>query len=576
MRPTLTPADEVQFDGVAGFLEEYDRNLRSEGLQAVSERPLQLRQVLHLRLLLPSTDEPLELDAEVVAVDGDLVAFHLLSTPDSKRRMAQEAMMHVTSAAGPDPWVSTAQIPTPPSGTARVTPAAPEQASPPMRPAAQPGPPSRITAELSRLADSTPTGGSRPLSGRITRPFAFEDLVEALREAPPFLQDPKSTSMVRVVRTLFGQQATGTLHVHDGFRTKIVYVVGGEPVFARSDPPREAEQVGSLLVDLGRLTVRQREEALERARQAGCRVGAVFVEMGVIRSDQLEALLRFQVEVRTLDLFSWPHATFEFNPGRDPSGGTEAHPVRVPALLIRASQHFLKERSLAELTDALAPDLHRFVRLPRGGRGIEPYVQDPKHATTMVQWLDGSRKLRDVLIASPLGRIVTSRMLVLLKVAQAVEFGATGSFKAVETDARDGASAKDTRETTFRQLERPNYFDRLGVHFTSHPKEIEAACHKMLCEVGTGKDPQAQRARGLLDETRRALGDSSARKKYRDQAIGRERVELAADLLLRQAQLLAMRGEAVRVRELLDVADEMKPSRESAVLRAKIDRPTTR
>ncbi|MEK6608903.1 MAG: DUF4388 domain-containing protein [Myxococcota bacterium] len=566
MTPTLTARGEVRFDGSSGFLEEYDRNLRAGGLTVRMELALTVRQGLKVRLLLPSSDQPLDVDAEVVVVQGDVAWLQLAKTPETDRRLAEEAMTLVTAGQGGE--LGSATIPpmaggTPYAGTRVMPPPSSEGV------AARPGAPPAAVSITRTLRAVTAAPPIAPFDGRITRAFAAPDLAEAFAQTSAPESEIGATTVLRLLQYLAGARATGTLRVEGPERAKQIYFVDGSPVFARTDPPRSEEQIGRLLVDLGRMNERQQREIVERALAEGRRVGSVLVEQGVIRRDQLDALLRFQVEVRTMELFDWASGGYRFTPGADPAAEAEAHPIRLKSVLLKQAHRHLKNHSIAALTEMLGQDLYLFGRLPHGGESLGPYVPDLKQARVMVQLLDGSRTLRDVVSASTLGRSVTLRLVVLLRAAGVIELGAA------DPSAASSADGNTRLQTRIAQLETQNMFERLGVHYTSHPTDFARAFKRALAEIDETSAPDAalkQRAVALIEQAHRTLTDPLGRKRYRIESVGDDRIGFAADLLLRQAELLMLKGEAVKVREMLDVVDELRPSAEATAVRARLER----
>src|SRR5918911_3773301 len=69
---------------------------------------------------------------------------------------------------------------------------------------------------------------------------------------------------------------------------------------------KQTKQLGELLLETGKLTEEQLNEALDEQRRVGRSLGRVLVELGMLTEQQLVATLAEQVGMRFVDLSEYP------------------------------------------------------------------------------------------------------------------------------------------------------------------------------------------------------------------------------------------------------------------------------
>jgi len=533
--PILDDSGNVHFAHQGAYLGEYERNIRSRGLQVQSLRPIGMRERLSIRLHLPTGGEPVSVDAEVVYANQSVLGLQLDIGSEAEQRLAQAA---ISLVAQPEP-----------------TPVSPARA----------GKPSRRLDTGARPA--TPANEFPGFGGQLTRAFDFPDIAFALSpsgDAPVRLE---AATLVELLRLLHSQSATGTLVVKAADRSKRVYVYDGDPARVVSDPPREEEQLGRLIMGLRKLRDTELKAAVDQAAASGHRLGTVLVEMGLLTRAQLDGLLRFQVLTRAVDLFSWPDGHYAFTPGRDASLEAEAHAVTLTSLLIHQVRGFLERRSLADITTYLGPRIHE-VPVVRSAAELDRYVPELRDRRALLHALDGKRSIREALSACPLGRVQTLRHVAVLLGAGLLE---------LQPDSKESQEDAERKRLLrrFEHVANLDLFERLGLHYSSHASEVAPARRRTERDLGSLEQIApvlARQVRPLVNEAIATIADTAARKHYRVALLGAERVQFVAEHLYRQAQSTALRGEVARAVRMLDVSLEMNPSAEASALRAKLTR----
>jgi len=531
--PILDPDGNVHFAHQQAYLGEYDRNIRIRGLQVQSLRPLALRERLPLKLHLPTGGPPVEIMAEVVYANQSVLGLQLEVGAEADQRLAQAAV----AMAAPTEATPVAQQPL--GGSRALSTGA--------------GP------------SVTPTAFAE-FSGSLTRAFDFPDIAFALSDpddSTPTRLD--SATLTELLRTLNAQSATGTLRVESVGRSKQIYVYDGNPATILSHPPLEEEQLGRLIMGLRKLKESELKQAVDQAKASGHRLGTVLVEMGLLTRAQLDNVLRFQVLTRAVELFGWPEGRYSFTPGRNATLEAEAHAVTLSSLLIHQARNFLDRRSLSDITAYLGDRIHRVPAI-RSVAAMDAYVPELRDRRALIHAIDGKRAVREVLSACPLGRVQTLRHVAILIAAGLIDLRSPSSGPTEEAE-------RNRLLQRFEHVANLDLFERLGLHYSSHPSEIDLARRRTERDLKDLTEIDAERARQvrpLVQEAAKTISDLASRKHYRVALLGAERVQFVAEHLFRQAQNTAMRGEVARAVRMLDVALEMHPSPEASALRAKL------
>jgi hypothetical protein len=304
---------------------------------------------------------------------------------------------------------------------------------------------------------------------------------------------------------------------------------------------------------------------VDQATASGHRLGTVLVDMGLLTRAQLDNLLRFQVLTRAVELFAWAEGRYTFTPGRDATLEAEAHAVTLSSLFSHQVRNFLDRRSLADITGYLGERIHKVPSI-RSVAAMDAYVPELRDRRALVHAIDGKRAIREVLSACPLGRVQTLRHLAVMIAAGLIELRS-------HTAGRTEEAERTRLLQRFEHVANLDLFERLGLHYSSHPSEIDVAkrrTERELKDLTEIDDERARQVRPLVQEAIKTVSDLASRKHYRLALLGAERVQFVAEHLFRQAQNTAMRGEIARAVRMLDVAMEMHPSPEATALRAKL------
>lgn len=159
--------------------------------------------------------------------------------------------------------------------------------------------------------------------------------------------------MARLLHTRF----SGAIRLWGERVRKIIYFDDGHLVAVRSNLLYEC--LGRLLISKGLIDEATSEAAIKRARQSDARTGEVLLEMKALSPKALEQVLRDQLELRVLDIFSWTRGHYQIHASTDIFRATLlSHSATTRLILRGVLEHARLERIMRDLVDYLPYRLH--------------------------------------------------------------------------------------------------------------------------------------------------------------------------------------------------------------------------
>jgi hypothetical protein len=215
-------------------------------------------------------------------------------------------------------------------------------------------------------------------------------------------------------------------------------------------------------------------------------MGAVLIELGIMKSDELLPAVREHYEEIIFSLFAWDRAAFGLEPGvvADPRRiRLLRHPVALANEGVRRA--FGSERLRARLGS-----VRNVFRLET--RGAMADILSEMHLESRerraVALFDGIRPWEDLAREATTAFDVSEARLLVLATTLA-SFGAleptagAGSVASAGRGARDEAIAEDRLRTRFALVREADYFRVLGVPVTATPDEVKRAHEHHLREL---------------------------------------------------------------------------------------------
>src|ERR1017187_339621 len=158
---------------------------------------------------------------------------------------------------------------------------------------------------------------------------ALQNLVD---DGPVMGGDLADRDLPLLLGRAFSEGTTGRLRIRRAAVEKSIYFEAGLPVMAASEDG--SDRMLAMLVREGAIDARQCEEAARVVDATGRKVGAVLVDLGFLRSDELLPAVRRHYESIILSLFSWRLGRWRIDPDIT-AGPDRTRLLRHPAALVR-------------------------------------------------------------------------------------------------------------------------------------------------------------------------------------------------------------------------------------------------
>jgi len=314
---------------------------------------------------------------------------------------------------------------------------------------------------------------------------------------------------------------TGRLRIRDEAFEKAVYFEAGLPVMASSEDA--ADRMLAMLVREGAIEPRQYEETVRVVDATGRKVGAVLVDLGFLRSDELLPAVRRHYESIILSLFSWTTGHWQIDPGIT-AGPDRTRLLRHPALLVREGLE--KGYPIERLAMRLGAGRDVFLLdNSTTAADVTAQVVTERAEMRVPMLFDGVHSLEDVARSSDLPELVVLRIALTLY--------CFGALRPVEADGagmgglrpglRDLEIERERVRARHALAGEGDYFMVLGVDRFADAGEIRRA-HARLCkeiapenlgpELWHELREQVETIREVLDEGLRILCTPSLRSAY--------------------------------------------------------------
>lgn len=317
---------------------------------------------------------------------------------------------------------------------------------------------------------------------------------------------------------------TGRLALTRGQVKKVVVLDKGRPVFALSSEPHD--RMTDLLLREGKITREQFESCQQELSRSQRRVGAVLVDMGLLKPGELFPLVRHHVAEIVYSLFAWADGRFSFVSQERIDGERIRLEVEPRALILEGIRRKL---GLDQLVERVGPPETRVV-LHHGGIQQLREAGARRREQGILELMDGRHSLREI------GRRSGEGQLAAYQLAYAAIVLGAGSARAPGRSAGDvGLSAETARqrdlgidrkriEAKWAQVCEGDYFSLLGLRRDASSHEVERAYERMSREfqLGSFSEPlleewaeQLVEIGEVIEESYRVLCDDERRAAYR-------------------------------------------------------------
>lgn len=277
-------------------------------------------------------------------------------------------------------------------------------------------------------------------------------------------------------------QKTGVIDIQSNEIKKTIYIKSGDPIFARSNI--EDERLGEFLLKQGIITIDAYNHSVELMKKTGKRQGAVLVEAGYLKVEDLPRLVRQQIEDIIKNAFKLLTGTFEFREGPLPTDEIITLKLSLANLIYRGikgieSFQFIRSElhDLNSVTVPAADPYHLF-------QDISLDEKDKK----ILLLVDGKNTINDIIKKSGLNQFETLKTLYALLCTRIIESKESAETEKEETVSMDEVLRNGELDEEFlrevedlyQRCENMNHYEILGLKSDVSSDEIKRVYYRLV------------------------------------------------------------------------------------------------
>ncbi len=489
-------------------------------------------------------------------------------------------------AAEPAPQPAAEPTPEPPSVTLTAPEPAPAPKPPPTGPSGRRRKPVRQRSSSDSIAKlRAPTSSTRmkkaPSSGSLAR-IAIDgasgeldvrdvaDLsgpvgtdTEMVLPAVAAAGDFGSESWRDVLLDFYSDKATGVIVIHAFRENRWCYVVDGRPVHYLVDHAHPGEYLSDAIVKECDLKPAVWTEAVVGSKISGVPAGEYLVRRGVITQRQLEGALRKRAEAITRNLLGANFGSWTYHPWAPVRELFGWEPIDLLPLILAAERRTMERLTDEEITKETAPYLDKHVSLSPERMELLPQLPLQGTERTLADdLLPGGWTMKEMMVHGGLAEKDLLRFVWVLK--------AMGFVRLRDDEGKDSKRNRAERRlyVALKDISRRPDFEALHCHWTSIQSEIEAGHEQTVREFGRHRfkdvlDPRLEdlidRIQAKADEILAKLRSKQGRDQVRRMLVGESQLIMAADLMLKQGDMEAYKGNLGVARVCYERVLELAP-----------------
>lgn len=257
-------------------------------------------------------------------------------------------------------------------------------------------------------------------------------------EPVPFAGRLRDHHLSAILTYLQRAQKTGPLILKRNDQEKIIWINGGDVIFASSR--YSGDGLGELLLRTGRISLQHYEEASNEVRRTQKRLGTILVEIGYLKPKELFQAVSEQVHEIILSLFTWIDGDYRFDEGPLPTQEVITLKMSTANLILDGTK---RVQDWSRLRMQLPP-LDSVIELTDDPLILFQDFRLSDLEQQVLSLVDGKRPISAIFAASPLNAFDTIKLLVAflqtglarpLPAAPPTEPAAEPDVKAAETPA---------------------------------------------------------------------------------------------------------------------------------------------
>ncbi|MCX7794718.1 MAG: DnaJ domain-containing protein [Thermodesulfovibrionales bacterium] len=275
---------------------------------------------------------------------------------------------------------------------------------------------------------------------------------------------------------------TGVLNIQAGDIKKTIYIKSGDPIFARSSI--EDERLGEFLLRKGIITLDAYNHSVALMKNTGKRQGAVLVEAGYIKVDELPKLVREQIEDIIKNTFKLLTGRFEFIEGPLPSEEIITLKLSLANLIYRGIKGL-------ESFQFIRSELHDLNAIPVPADDPYHLFQDielDERDKKLLLLIDGRNTIDDIIKKSGLNHfeaLKTVYALLCTRIIELKEYSSEAAEEFVSMDEvlRNGGideSFLKEVEEIYNRIDTMTHYEILGIKNNVSQAELKKAYYSLV------------------------------------------------------------------------------------------------
>ncbi len=293
--------------------------------------------------------------------------------------------------------------------------------------------------------------------------------------------DLSTTPFPKLIHNLYALQLTGLLHINHADRKKAIYFKGGYPIFVRSNMVREC--LGNVLVAKDLITERECEDSLRTVKETGQMQGAVLIEMGLLKEEQISEVLEVQATEKLLEIFTWQKGTYHFTPAVNFKKSITQIDLSPANIILHGIRTYYNETKVDQL---LKPYLNSYPALSDNPHFRFQDIELLQHEAKVLAECNGCDTSEQILDRYPLSRFENKCLIASMLLVKLLD----GHKEQLPPDKRTSLFSDSPEEKKQRQkfmqnytrMMQQNFFEILGTKTDATDEDIRR-CYVVLAKV---------------------------------------------------------------------------------------------
>jgi hypothetical protein len=224
-------------------------------------------------------------------------------------------------------------------------------------------------------------------------------------------------TLPEIFQLISTSRKTGTLGIQRDDDIVMVYFKNGSVIYGYG--PRKTFHVGRMLVERGRLSSEQLDEAIseQSVDRSGRRLGQILMKHRFIDRADLEEVVREQVEELIYSLMSWDRGSFKFYENQFPTDEEITVSLSTENVVLEGLRRL---DEMSKIRESL-PEFTTVLALAPSAEGQRRDISLEPDEWNVLSLVDGHRSIEDLIRVSHLDSIETLKRLASLFLAGLVE-----------------------------------------------------------------------------------------------------------------------------------------------------------